>query len=161
MATSAWKICLMNLFLEEWTSWMMSPCRVSRFFSRKPGQRQRAVTPPQLRQPSPARLRPSPKPQHLAREASQHSPSSTTSSFQWGSLRPREDSSLPKVTEDVRGRASLTAPPLPGLGKKMGRGSQGPRGSRATFGSEPPQPEMPALVFSFKGHTCGIWRFPS
>lgn len=37
MATSAWKICFMNLFREEWTSWMMSPCRVSRFFSRKPG----------------------------------------------------------------------------------------------------------------------------
>lgn len=59
MATSAWKICLMNLFLEEWTSWMMSPWRVSRFFSRKPGQRQRAVTPHQLWQ---TRLSPSPHP---------------------------------------------------------------------------------------------------
>lgn len=37
MATSAWKICLMNLFLDEWTSWMMSVWRLSRFFSRKPG----------------------------------------------------------------------------------------------------------------------------
>lgn len=36
MATSAWKICLMNLFLEEWTSWMMSVWRLSRFFSRNP-----------------------------------------------------------------------------------------------------------------------------
>lgn len=39
MATSAWKICLMNLFLDEWTSWMMSVWRLSRFFSRKPGRR--------------------------------------------------------------------------------------------------------------------------
>lgn len=38
MATSAWKICLMNLFLDEWTSWMMSVCRLSRFFSRKPSR---------------------------------------------------------------------------------------------------------------------------
>lgn len=38
MATSAWKICLMNLFLDEWTSWMMSVWRLSRFFSRKPGE---------------------------------------------------------------------------------------------------------------------------
>lgn len=37
MATSAWKICLMNLFLDEWTSWMISVCRLSRFFSRNPG----------------------------------------------------------------------------------------------------------------------------
>lgn len=36
IATSAWKICLMNLFLEECTSWMMSPCSVSLFFSKKP-----------------------------------------------------------------------------------------------------------------------------
>lgn len=39
MATSAWKICLMNLFLDEWTSWMMSVWRLSRFFSRNPGGR--------------------------------------------------------------------------------------------------------------------------
>lgn len=38
MATSAWKICLMNLFFDEWTNWMMSPYKVSLFFSRKPAE---------------------------------------------------------------------------------------------------------------------------
>lgn len=36
MAASTWKICLRNLFLDEWTSCIMSELSMSRFFSRKP-----------------------------------------------------------------------------------------------------------------------------
>lgn len=35
----------MNLFLEEWTSWMMSPYKVSLFFSRKPAGHTHTHTP--------------------------------------------------------------------------------------------------------------------
>lgn len=68
MATSAWKICLMNLFLEECTSWMMSPCSVSRFFSRKPEQHHRAVTHYNSSGLPPTRLTPFPKPPRLVHE---------------------------------------------------------------------------------------------
>lgn len=127
MATSAWKICLMNLFLEECTSWMMSPCRVSRFFSRKPGQHHRVVTHCNSSGLPATRLTHFPKPPCLVHKDPQNPPSSTTSTLQWGTLGPREDSCLPKVTEKARGRARARTvspatrwPPLPGLGNEKG-----------------------------------------
>ena len=154
MATSAWKICLMNLFLEEWTSWMMSPCRVSRFFSRKPGQRQRAVTPCQLRQPPPRQDSPLPRSHNAwSRKTLKIHLVQPHPLYSWG-LGPVEDSSLPKVMEKVRGRASpgtrlpsLTAHLFPAWPKRRA-GSLSPReGAGHLANSTTTTPEMPASVF--------------
>lgn len=124
MATSAWKICFTNLFREEWTSWMMSPWRVSRFFSRKPGNSKE-----QSWVPVPPLGKGSPNPQHLSHKDPQDSPRLPTAIPVWA--WPGEDSGLPTITEKMRSNPPNT-PPTHSLCKKHRRSrSQGE--TEATF----------------------------
>lgn len=147
MATSAWKICLMNLFLEECTSWMMSPCSVSRFFSRKPGQHHRAVTHCNSSGLPPTRLTPFPKPPRLVHEKTLKIPLVQPCPLYSGGLWGRERRVVcPRSQRKQRAEPELklslpghTPPPLPGLDKEKGRWSRSPGGSGVMFPTKPPQ----------------------
>lgn len=156
MATSAWKICLMNLFLEECTSWMMSPCSVSRFFSRKPGQHHRAVTHCNSSGLPPTRLTPFPKPPRLVHEKTLKIPLVQPCPLYSGGLWGRERRVVcPRSQRKQRGRARAeTQSPRPHAapssrpGQREGKVVSVPRRERGYVSHQTtPMPKTPALVF--------------